>query len=83
MSPMSWKFHPVSQFAHHANAWDTLQRATTHTPFFDSAFIAPLIDNFGQGNEQAAFHHGPDGVLVVVRCRVSHKSAWSANSETG
>ena len=73
---MSWKFHPVSQMAAHADSWDALQSATTHTPFFGSAFIAPLIDNFGQGNEQLAFHHGPDGIDAATILRPLGQGRW-------
>ena len=48
---MTWQFHPCSRFNEHASTWDALQRASTDTPFFESAFITPLLDIFGSGRE--------------------------------
>lgn len=53
---MSWTLVPSSRFSEHASQWDTLQRASTDTPFLESAFLAPLLDVFGAGGELLALH---------------------------
>ncbi len=67
---MSWQIIPCIRFAEHAAAWDALQRETTNTPFLASAFIEPLLQEFGDGKEQLALHYsGPllDAAALVRR----------------
>ena len=65
---MTWQIIPGTHYSEHAAAWDTLQRATTNTPFLASAFIGPLLQEFGNGKEQLALHYtGPalDAAAIV------------------
>jgi hypothetical protein len=59
---MTWQLHPSSRFADHVATRDALQRASTDTPFLESAFLAPLLAEFGSGRECIAFHHGAAGI---------------------
>lgn len=59
---MTWQLLPSTRYADHAAAWDALQRRTTDTPFLESLFIAPLLQEFGSGKELLALH-SRDGVL--------------------
>jgi hypothetical protein len=52
---MKWELHPVGRFARDAERWDTLQRAVGAMPFHESAFLRPLLDEFGSGREVVAF----------------------------
>lgn len=53
---MSWQLIPASRFGEYAERWNELNRRTTDTPFFDSAFIQPLLREFGTGRELLALH---------------------------
>lgn len=53
---MTWQLLSCRQFADYAAAWDTLQLRTTNTPFLESLFIAPLLHEFGTGEELLALH---------------------------
>jgi CelD/BcsL family acetyltransferase involved in cellulose biosynthesis len=65
---MPWQLIPANRFAEHAPAWDALQRASTDTPFLQSAFIGPLLQVFGSGREVLALHlqgGSPDAATLL------------------
>lgn len=62
---MSWQLIPASRFGEYAERWNELNRRTTDTPFFDSAFIQPLLREFGTGRELLALHSA-DGRLTAA-----------------
>jgi len=68
---MTWNFHPCSRFVEYASAWDELQTASTNTPFLESAFLGPLLDVFGSGDEVLALHDsgGRLDVATILRPR--------------
>ena len=73
---MTWQFHSCSQFASHVGTWDALQRASTDTPFFESAFLGPLLEAFGQGNEVLALHRGCDGIDAATLLKPLGGGRW-------
>ena len=48
---MKWELHPVGRFDRDADRWDALQRVAGAMPFHESAFLRPLLDEFGSGRE--------------------------------
>ncbi len=60
---MNWQFFPQNRFAEHAAAWDELQLRTTNTPFLESRFLIPALQEFGSGSELIAFRRRPNGLL--------------------
>jgi CelD/BcsL family acetyltransferase involved in cellulose biosynthesis len=52
---LHWELHPISRFDDHAAQWDTLQRECMNLPFLESAFLKPLLAEFGTGRELLAF----------------------------
>jgi CelD/BcsL family acetyltransferase involved in cellulose biosynthesis len=73
---MSWQLISASRFADHAAAWDALQRRTTDTPFLESLFIEPLLQEFGTGRELLALHNtrgAPDAAALV---RPTGRGMW-------
>jgi CelD/BcsL family acetyltransferase involved in cellulose biosynthesis len=73
---MTWQFVPASQFASHSAAWDGLQSASTNTPFLESGFIAPLLQQFGTGAELLALHQGADGLDAATLVQPAGKGMW-------
>lgn len=73
---MSWKLVPGSDFGAHAAAWDELQRATTNTPFLESAFVQPLLQVFGSGQEMLALHYGAIGLDAAGILNPVGKGRW-------
>jgi hypothetical protein len=66
---MTWQIHPIARFADHAAAWDTVQHATTRVPFLESAFIQPLLQEFGSTQALLALHaqgSGHDAAAIVT-----------------
>lgn len=67
---MGWEIAPAgSAFAAFAAEWDRLNAELYGShPFFDSRFVAPLLEFFGQGSEQLCVHRTSarvDGALIV------------------
>lgn len=73
---MSWQLIPAARFADHAPAWDELQRRTTDTPFLESAFLVPLLQEFGSGRELLALNTGPGGLTLGAIVRPAGKGMW-------
>lgn len=63
---MTWTLLPATDLRTHATEWDSLQRATTNTPFLESAFLLPLLEVFGQGDERLALRRDPGGQLMAA-----------------
>ena len=61
-----------------ADAWDHLNaRLYDAHPFFDSRFIAPLLDHFGNGSEKLCIHRTPDGISgALILCSIG-LGRWS------
>lgn len=57
---MTWQTFPIQRFAEYGTRWDELQRQCADLPFLESAFIAPLLAEFGTGKEVlvADVHNG-------------------------
>lgn len=45
---MSWTIHPISKFKEHIQRWDQLLGAFGHAVFLESAFVLPLLEEFGK-----------------------------------
>ena len=74
---MTWQLHPISRFGDRVQVWDALQRATTDTPFLESAFLRPLLDVFGSGKELLALHRNGGGVDAAVILQPSGRGRWA------
>jgi Acetyltransferase (GNAT) domain len=75
---MTWQFVPCSRFSEHLAAWDALQFASTNTPFFESGFIVPLLDEFGSGKELLALHRSARGVDAATIVQPVGKGMWQS-----
>jgi CelD/BcsL family acetyltransferase involved in cellulose biosynthesis len=74
---MPWLLVPATSFADHAQTWDALQTRATNTPFLASAFMAPLLQEFGAGRELLALHRGSDGQLdAATVLRPAGRGSW-------
>lgn len=71
---MTWQLHPARErFAAYAADWDRLNAGLYgRHPFFDSRFVGPLLQHFGDGRELLCLHrpaNSPDspidGALIV------------------
>ncbi len=73
---MSWTFHPAHTLASIATEWDELQRRSTDTPFLETAFLLPLLEVFGHGDERlAVWHEGPTWKAAAL-LRPLGKARW-------
>lgn len=49
---MIWTVLPVEKFSEYVTQWDNLARSIPGTPFLESAFLQPLLEVFGTGQER-------------------------------
>jgi len=76
---MTWQLHPAREhFPAFAAEWDRLNAElyASH-PFFDSRFIGPLLEHFGDGKELLCTHrtvNQVDGALILRPLGLGH---WS------
>ena len=49
-----WELHPAGEFPRLARIWDGVNADAGGLPFLESAFLAPLLDLFGRGDESIA-----------------------------
>lgn len=73
---MTWTLLPATELSRHAAAWDTLESASTNTPFLRSAFLAPLLAEFGSGRERLALRHGAKGLEAGTIVRPAGRGMW-------
>ena len=50
---MKWQTLPIDRYREHAAEWDALARDCGAIPFHESAFIEPLLTEFGSGDTLA------------------------------
>ena len=74
---MSWTLVPSSRFSEFAAQWDALQKVATDTPFLESAFVAPLLEVFGSGNELLALHHQSGNLDVAAIVKPLGGGRWA------
>jgi CelD/BcsL family acetyltransferase involved in cellulose biosynthesis len=73
---MTWTLISIDQFREVASEWDRLLRSNYHAPFLESAFISPLLDEFGDGSEVLALHRTNAGLLAGAILRPLGKGRW-------
>lgn len=66
-----WELHPISKFGDLASAWDRLNRDGLRSPVLTAMFVAPLLKQFGTGEEILAVGKGPGPVAMAVLQRRS------------
>jgi CelD/BcsL family acetyltransferase involved in cellulose biosynthesis len=67
-----WEIIPIHRFGAYAAQWDALQRSCANLPFLDSAFLMPLLAEFGTRSEMLALASragGPCAAAIVTRRR--------------
>jgi CelD/BcsL family acetyltransferase involved in cellulose biosynthesis len=73
---MGWTLHPASEFMCFAPDWDALSAAGGDVPFLSSAFVAPLLREFGTGYELLAVHESGHKIDVMALVVSSGRGAW-------
>lgn len=74
-----WEIVPAqARFAEFASDWDKLNhRLFAGHPFFDSRFVGPLLQFFGQGSEQLCIHRTSDAVDGALILRPLALGRWA------
>jgi hypothetical protein len=73
---MTWNHHPISKFSEFAGQWDTLAQSRPGTPFLESAFLQPLIDTFGTGDERLCLFHTNGQLCAAAIVQQAGKGMW-------
>ncbi|KQQ87033.1 GNAT family N-acetyltransferase [Massilia sp. Leaf139] len=76
---MSWTLYPAREFARHADDWARLHAAlpAPHASSLLAAdFVAPLLDQFGRGDELLACLRDGDTVRAMALVHPSRRGAW-------
>lgn len=64
---MTWTTYPIARLAEYSTQWDELVRSIPGTPFLECAFVQPLIDVFGTGEERLCLlRSNPNGPLKAA-----------------
>lgn len=73
---MTWTLHPIARFAEFASQWDELVRSRPGTPFLESAFLQPIVDTFGSGDERLCLHHSNGQLRAAAIMQRARKGMW-------
>ncbi|MDO8450892.1 MAG: GNAT family N-acetyltransferase [Rhodoferax sp.] len=73
---MTWTLHPITQFADFAVQWDTLVRSRPGTPFLESAFLQPILDTFGCGDERLCLYHSKGQLRAAAIMQRERNGMW-------
>ncbi len=75
---MTWTIYPIARLAEYSPQWDALVQSRAGTPFLECAFVQPLIDVFGTGEERLCLLRShPDGNLrAAAIMQRGRKGRW-------
>lgn len=77
---MSWTLAPARDFAQHAEAWSRLHASLgpgNASALLAADFVAPLIDQFGRGDELIACLKNGAAMRAMAIVRPSRRGAWT------
>ena len=77
---MSWTLTPARAFARHAHEWSQLHaslRPQQASALLAAGFVAPLVDQFGRGDELLACLRQGDTVRAMTIVAPGRRGAWS------
>lgn len=63
---MTWEIHSANELARYGLDWDRLNAARGGLPFLSTAFLLPLLREFGAGRELLALHRTRDATDAVA-----------------
>lgn len=73
---MTWTIHPIAQLADSKNEWDALVCSRPGTPFLESAFLLPMLDIFGTGDEQLCLQYSDGQLCAAAIMQRGRKGLW-------
>lgn len=73
---MTWEILPISQFPAHAQRWDDLARSNSPVPFLESAFLQPLLEEFGTGQERLAMESSQGKLRAAAILSKARPGFW-------
>ena len=73
---MTWAIHSISRFAEFSEQWDKLVRSRSGPPILESAFIQPLIDTFGCGDERLCLYHSKGHLQTATIIQRERNGMW-------
>jgi hypothetical protein len=77
---MSWTLYPAREFARHSGDWTRLHASlapTQASALLAAEFVAPLIEQFGRGDELLACLRDGGTVCAMAIVHPSRRGAWS------
>lgn len=73
---MAWTILPIEKFTEHAAQWDAVVRLRPGTPFLESAFLQPLLEVFGSGDEQLCLLQDNGRLRAAAIMQLGRKVIW-------
>lgn len=73
---MTWTLLPIAQFAAHSSQWDALVQSRAGIPFLESAFLQPLVDTFGKGDELFCLRHSEGRLCAAAIVQSGRAGMW-------
>jgi CelD/BcsL family acetyltransferase involved in cellulose biosynthesis len=65
-SSYRWELHPIAEFGKQREEWDRLNHRGPRSPVLTAMFVAPLLKEFGTGNEILAVCGQPNLVAAAI-----------------
>ncbi|MEO7581015.1 MAG: GNAT family N-acetyltransferase [Massilia sp.] len=73
---MTWTLLPASQFAAHAQRWQTLNAATANSPLLEPDFVIPLLKEFAGERELLAYYERGGELLAMAVLTPRRRGVW-------
>jgi hypothetical protein len=73
---MTWEILPIHRFAEHAQGWDSLLQTGLDIPCLESAFLQPLLETFGTGEELLALESEQGALRAAAILYKTRPGIW-------
>lgn len=73
---LKWTFFPVREFAAHQDPWQEINLAGSASPLLSARFVAPLIEQFSDGDELIAVCSRAGTAVAMTILRKSGRGIW-------
>ena len=77
MTDLRWQFHPLGDWPQRSADWDALNAGAGGLPFLESAFLTPLLAEFGDAGDTIAFARRGSRPVAAALLRRSGRAQWA------
>jgi hypothetical protein len=73
---VDWQLYPIDAFARYKQHWDSINSHGGNTPLLDTRFVAPLLHNFGSGEEILALCRIDGAICCMAIVTKTRYGVW-------